>query len=98
LVGLEPGAELRFTFTGTLIGVSVIAGMDAGVVEYSIDGGPFLKKDLFDHYCVKFHRPVCHLFGEALTPGEHQLTLRIAGDRNAQSTGHAMRILDFVCN
>ena len=98
LAGLEPGAELRFTFTGTLVGVSVIAGMDAGVVEYSIDGGPFLKKDLFDYYCVKFHRPVCHLFGEALAPGEHQLTLRIAGDRNAQSTGHAMRILDFVCN
>ena len=24
--------------------------------------------------------------------------VRIAGDRNAQSTGHAMRILDFVCN
>lgn len=98
LAGLEPGAELRLTFTGSLVGISDIVGMDAGTVEYSIDGGPFQKKDLFDHYCTQFHRPFCHMLGDALSSGEHVLVLRIAGERNEQSTGHAVRILDFVCN
>ena len=98
LAGLEPGAELRLKFNGSLVGISGIAGMDAGVIEYSIDGGPFQKKDLFDHYCTRFHRPVCHILGEAFATGEHQLVLRIAEERNEKSEGHAVRILDFVCN
>lgn len=98
LAATDPGAELRLTFEGTLVGFSGIAGMDAGVIEYSIDGGPFEKKDLFDHYCSQFHRPVCHMLGEELAPGEHVLALRTAEDRNEKSEGHAVRILDFVCN
>lgn len=98
LTATEPGATLRLAFNGTLIGFYGIAGMDAGIIEYRIDDGDFRAMDLFDAYCDRFHRPVCHLFAEELPPGEHVLTLRMTGERNEKSLGSAMRILKFTCN
>ena len=40
LVSEKPEATLKLKFNGTAIGMFVVAGPDAGVVEYSIDGGP----------------------------------------------------------
>jgi len=92
------GAVLELPFEGTLIGISAIVGMDAGIVECSIDGGPFSAVDLFDGYCAQFHRPVCKVLAEDLAPGKHVLTLRMAEAANPASVGHAARILKFVSN
>ncbi|MDX9981634.1 MAG: hypothetical protein RBU25_16560, partial [Lentisphaeria bacterium] len=37
----EPGSELSLEFEGRAIGIYSIIGMDAGVIEFSIDGQPF---------------------------------------------------------
>ncbi|MBM3740590.1 MAG: SGNH/GDSL hydrolase family protein, partial [Acidobacteria bacterium] len=47
LTGETPGAECKFLFEGTGVGLFVAAGPDAGVVEWSVDGGPFRSRDLF---------------------------------------------------
>ena len=98
LAAEQPGATLELQFKGSLIGISAIAGMDAGTLEVVIDGGSPQTIDLYDHYCQSFHRPVCHILAEGLPPGKHLLKLRIANDANPKSLGHAARILKFTAN
>ncbi len=98
LTAEHPDDELQIEFTGTLIGISAIAGMDAGVIEYSIDNQKSKELDLFDNYCAKFHRPVCHVLAENLQPGKHVLKVKMTQKKNPESLGHAARILKWVVN
>ncbi|HPO14877.1 MAG TPA: GDSL-type esterase/lipase family protein [Candidatus Hydrogenedentes bacterium] len=98
LAAEAPGATLELAFEGTLIGVSEIAGMDAGIMECSVDGKAPVSLDFYDHYCEMFHRPVCRILAEDLAPGKHVATLRMAQDKNLKSQGHAARILKFATN
>lgn len=92
------GAALDLEFEGTLIGISAIAGMDAGILEVVVDGGAPQKVDLFDGYCAQFHRPVCRVLAENLPQGKHRVRLTMSAENNPQSKGHAARILKFVAN
>ena len=98
LAAETPGAALDLEFEGTLIGISAIAGMDAGILEVVVDGGAPQKIDLFDGYCAQFHRPVCRVLAESLPLGKHRVRLTMSSENNPQSKGHAARILKFVAN
>ncbi len=98
LAAEKTGAALELPFEGTIIGISAIAGMDAGILECSVDGKEPTMVDLFDHYCEMFHRPVCRILAEDLPPGKHVLTLRMAEEKNPKSSGNAARILKFATN
>lgn len=98
LVSETPGAECRYRFDGTAVGLFVAAGPDAGIVEYSIDGGPFRRQDLFTRWSKTLHIPWTYVLDGDLTAGPHELTLRVSGDANADSTGHAVRIAHFLAN
>lgn len=98
LAATAAGATLELDFEGAVIGVSAIAGMDAGIIEYRIDEGEPCTLNLFDHYCTQFHRPVCRILAEDLPPGKHRLTLTIGADTDPQSEGHVARIRAFVAN
>ncbi len=98
LTAETPGAVLDMAFEGTLIGISAIAGMDAGILEVAVDGGTPQKSDLFDGYCEQFHRPICRVLAENLAPGRHQLRLTMSAESNPKSKGHAARILKFSAN
>ncbi len=98
LEATQPESELTLDFTGTAVGIYAIVGFDAGILEYSIDGGPPQSRDLFDVYCDQFHRPQHALFATNLAAGKHTLTLRLSGKRNPKSTGTAVRILQFMAN
>jgi acyl-CoA thioesterase-1 len=47
-------------------GFSMLAGMDTGDVDVSIDGGEYRTVSLFDHYCTMFYRPKIVLFADDL--------------------------------
>jgi sialidase-1 len=98
LAAETPGAVLELAFEGTLIGISAIAGMDAGAMDVTIDDGKPSRMDMFDSYCPQFHRPVCHILAEDLPAGKHTLRLTIAPEAKPESTGHAVRVLKFVAN
>jgi hypothetical protein len=38
------------------------------------------------------------MFAADLNPGPHKLRLRVAGEKNKGSSGHAARIIQFVGN
>ena len=91
-----PGETVTLSFDGAVFAISAIAGMDAGVLEVSIDGKPATEYDMFDFYCPMFHRPVFHVLAHSLPVGKHTVQLRMAERHNEQSTGHAARILHFA--
>jgi lysophospholipase L1-like esterase len=94
----KPGAELTLEFGGTAIGAYVLAGPDAGIVEASVDGGPYRPCDLFHSYSVGLHYPRTVMFDADLPPGEHRLRLRVSEHHDERSTDHALRVLYFVAN
>ena len=91
-------AELTLDFDGQAIGLYVLAGPDAGCVEYSVDGGKFKTADLFHRFSKGLHYPRTVMLATGLKPGAHRLTMRVAKKSNQQSKGNAVRILEFVTN
>ncbi len=93
----KSGAELAFNFEGTAVGVYIVAGPDAGMVEVSIDGGDYVKFDLFHHkYSKGLHYPQTVMFATELSKGVHTMKLRML--KETSGTGTAARIMDFVVN
>lgn len=98
LVATKPGASLTLSFNGTAIGMALISGADAGIVEWSVDGSPFRQKDLFTQWSTMLHLPWYILFETELKNGAHTLTLRMSDSKNAKSSGNACRIVHFLVN
>ena len=98
LVAEKPGATLKLAFTGTAVGLLEVAGFDVGVIEFSIDGGPFRRLDQFTQWSGGLHIPWAYLLDAGLEPGPHELTLRTTDAKNPKSLGHACRIVRFLAN
>ncbi|HEY4285846.1 MAG TPA: GDSL-type esterase/lipase family protein [Puia sp.] len=94
----KPGAELEFPFTGNAVGIAAVSGPDAGIIEYSIDGGTIKKIDLYTQWSNGLHLPWYLLLGSGLTGTPHKLRIRISDDRDPKSKGTACRIVHFLLN
>ena len=98
LVAEKPGATLKLKFKGTAIGMFVVAGPDAGTVEFSIDGGPKQTLDQFTRWSGGLYLPWAYVFDADLASGEHELSLTTSEAKNARSKGTATRIVRFLVN
>jgi hypothetical protein len=98
LEALKAGAQLRFSFTGNAVGIFHVAGPDAGVIEYSVDGKPFRRKDLFTLWSAELYIPWVTLLESELDEGKHVLVIRTAEVHNPASKGTACRIFYFTVN
>ncbi len=96
LCATAAGAEMELDFEGTALGVFTVAGPDAGILEVSIDGGPFQSFDLYHHYSKGLHYPRSVVFHSQLKSGKHQAKIRVS--EKSSSKGHAARIMYFVGN
>lgn len=98
LISSTPGSEVTFSFKGTAIGICNVAGPDAGVIEYSIDGGDYHSRDLFSPWSDNLYLNQYLLFEEALSPSMHKLKIRISHEKNEKSKGHTCQIVHFLVN
>ncbi|MCK9343826.1 MAG: SGNH/GDSL hydrolase family protein [Massilibacteroides sp.] len=98
LIGEKAGQQLSYTFTGNAIGLCIISGKDAGILEYSLDGGPYQTKDLFTKWSASLHLPWYVMLASGLTYEAHTLTIRLASTHHKKSVGHACRIVHFLVN
>ena len=98
LVAESAGATLKFKFFGTAIGILVAAGKDSGILEQSIDGSEFKKQDIFTKWSSNLYIPWAYMLYSSLGPSLHELTLRISNDKNSESLGNAIRIVNFLVN
>ena len=94
----KPGATLKLKFTGAAVGIFVVAGPDAGNVEFSIDGGPKRTLDQFTRWSGGLYLPWAYVLDADLEPGDHELTLTTAKSKNPKSRGAATRIVKFLVN
>ena len=94
----KPEGAATIEFEGSAIGAFVLAGPDAGIVEYSIDGGKTLSLDLRHRYSRGLHYPRSVMFAHDLKPGKHVIKLSSSKNKNPASAGHVIRILQFCVN
>ena len=98
LEATEPGSELTVEFTGTAIGLPMVAGPDVGIIEWKVDDGAWESLDQFTKWSKSLHIPWIYMLEKELSPGKHQLTLRTTNRKNEQSIGHACRFSAFAVN
>jgi len=98
LIADQPRAELSFAFKGRTVGICVAAGPDAGMIEYSVDGGPLKTLDLFTQWSSGLHIPWYHILADELPVGNHILKIKMAQDKNAKSKGTVCRIIHLLVN
>lgn len=94
----ESGAQLQFQFTGKAVGIFHVAGPEAGIIEYSVDGKPFKKKDLFTEWSEGLYIPWVTMLETELDEGDHELVIRMAKEHNPSSKGNACQIFYFTVN
>jgi len=92
------GAEAKLSFRGRGVGISVLAGPDAGVLEYSIDNTQPQVVDLYHRFSRNLHYPRTIMLADELNPGEHQVSIRIGKRESGDNGASAVRILNFVVN
>lgn len=98
LEATTPGASLSLSFKGTAVGMAIISGPDAGIVEYSIDGGKYHTIDLYTQWSSYLHLPWYVLFAGDLENKQHTVKVRISKEKNSDSKGTACRIVYFLLN
>jgi sialidase-1 len=98
LESVQPGAACSFEFRGTAVGICVASGPDAGKIEYSLDGKPFQKIDLFTRWSRMLHLPWYVMLNDELSNSKHTVRIRISEEKNEKSSGNACRIIHFLVN
>lgn len=94
----KPGAEASFEFDGNAASLYILAGPDAGIVECQIDGGAATKIDAYHDYSAGLHYPRAIMLADALAPGKHKATIRLAAEKNERSRGTSLRIMQIGVN
>ena len=95
---LNPGAELAVEFSGTAIGLPMVAGPDVGIIEWKVDDGEWKSLDQFTKWSRGLHIPWIYMLEKELPEGKHLLTLRTTDRKNEQSKGYACRFSSFAVN
>lgn len=87
----KANAQIEFYFEGTVVGITFRSSRDAGIIQCLIDGKPApAPLGKIDGYSGSPQLSARILGG--LTPGEHRLTVRVVGEKNAKSSGHHVRL------
>ena len=92
----QPGATLSLPFQSSRIGIFLLAGPDAGVIQVSIDNQPPKDFDLFHPYSSGLHYPYSVIFADELDKNvHHTVKITVTDQHNAASSGTAVRIMYF---
>ncbi|MFI4912878.1 MAG: GDSL-type esterase/lipase family protein [Sedimentisphaeraceae bacterium JB056] len=94
----QPEDWFELDFDSTAIGLFVVAGPDAGIVEYSIDDSETKTADLYHHFSESLHYPRTVMLEKELATGNHKLKLKLSSDKNPKSKGTSARIIAFAIN
>ena len=98
LVGTEPGAAFEFDFEGSVAGLYITSGPDAGRLEFSVDGSGFHNVETFTPWSKNLHLPWAVILDDGLNIARHTVKVRIAQDHDPQSNGTALRVFQLLLN
>lgn len=98
LVSDKPDKAFVYKFKGNTIGLMVIAGPDAGMIEYMINGKPSKMVNLFTPWSENLHFPSYIILETGLSSGTNYLSVNIMQSKSSKSKGNACRIVHFLVN
>lgn len=91
------GSHMHFSFEGNAVGIAIVSGPDAGIIEYNIDKGRTVTLNLFTPWSNSLHLPWYFVLGDGLKNGKHQLDINISATKG-EGGGQACRIVHFLVN
>jgi len=94
----SPNSALELDFKGTAIGIYCLSGDEAGILEYSIDGGETKYLDTYTKWSDSLYLPWLFILEDTLPNAPHTLKLKISEKKNDASKGHACQIISFAQN
>ncbi|MEC0201213.1 SGNH/GDSL hydrolase family protein [Paenibacillus lautus] len=94
----HPNASFTFTVEGQSGGLLLLCGPDTGILEYSINGGSFVRVNPFDEWCLNAYRPVSIHFPRLRVRGPISIVVRNTGLKDKRSLGTGMRVLKLLAN
>ena len=97
LEATKPGSSFKFSFNGNTVGIAVISGPDAGIIQYRIDKGKFHTVNLFTQWSNSLHLPWYLILADSLQTGKHLLEVEIPSAKG-NVEGNACRIVYFLVN
>jgi hypothetical protein len=87
------GARASITFTGTSVRWIGARGRTHGIATVSVDGGPAREVSLFARPTDEVHTPILTI--SDLGPGQHTLTITVAGRADPQGEGSVVVVDAF---
>lgn len=93
----DAGSSFSLSFIGTAVGIAIVSGPDAGVIEYRIDNSEFRTLQLFTKSSKFLHLPSYFILSDGLTAGAHELEVKISAMKGSGG-GNACRIVHFLVN
>ena len=97
LEATKQGSAFTFSFTGNAIGIAIVSGPDAGIIEYRIDNGKTKTLNLITKWSSSLHLPWYLILADGLQSAKHNLEVKISSI-NGNTGGNACRIVHFLVN
>ena len=72
----------------------VVAGPDAGQIEWRVDGSDWTTQELFTRWSKGLHLPWPLILDDGLKPGKHTITLKTTADAQGRTALHVIHILE----
>lgn len=94
----ESGAEFTLEFEGSAIGFLCASGPDAGMIEYSIDGGKAKVLNTFTNWSQHLYIPWAFMLERELAKGRHTLRVKTLEEADPRSKGKGLHIRNFLVN
>ncbi|MGG6309416.1 SGNH/GDSL hydrolase family protein [Paenibacillus macerans] len=91
-----PNASLTFETQGRGAGMLLFCGPDTGIIEYSVNGGPYVEANPFDDWCLGAYRPVPLMFPPMGRSGSLHIAVRNTGRKDGRSQGTGWRVLKLL--
>ncbi|SFS60273.1 SGNH/GDSL hydrolase family protein [Paenibacillus sp. BC26] len=89
-------AAFSFDANGHGAGLLLICGPDSGMLEFSINGGPFRLVNPFDEWCPLFQRPVPVQLAVHAQAEPMRIMVRNTAQKDERSTGNWLRVLALL--
>jgi lysophospholipase L1-like esterase len=94
----EAGSVVTIDFSGKMIGIGVLSGPDAGIIDYTVDDKPYGPINLYTAWSDGLHLPFYFVLADDLKPGHHTLQIKVNSRSSNKLNGTAVRIINFLEN
>lgn len=93
IVASDAGSEFTYTFDGTAFGLFLAAGHDSCVLEFSVDGSPWARKDTHTRWSDSLHLPWPVILVDGLENTAHQIRVRTTDQVASRTALHVIHLL-----